>query len=557
MPLRRPKSASARKLAAPIVRPSSRDFEPHLFGRGMSPDTLGQLLSAGARGALNDQNDLFNLMEDTWPRLRANLQKVKNAIRKLPLNVQPFTPKNGKPSTAAQEKADFIQTALRVHSGYADTARRPLGTAVYELMDAIARGISVVEIDWHTDPDGYLVPLDFRRVPTRYLGIDPGATLALNLPPAATSPFRPHSLIPHSLTPFSAHPHKFIIGIFRSKSGALGEAAQLRCLAPLWLGNMLGWEWLVQKAELFGTPLRWANYPATATQSEIDAITAALRNMGAAAWGAFPQGTNLQILQGSVPGVSGSNDPSERLLSLADRACDILFLGQNLTSEMNGEGSRAAAQVHREVELDLYETYAEFIVSILNEQLIPALIELNWGNLEEMPFVDVEINRPARDEEMARRDKLLFQEMGLPVSLQYLYERHRIPAPDPGDALFQPPTAITDNRPPTTASPSCSCGCASISGQCGSAVSARSETALELAARQHAAIEAFPAQLAAAEAAGDYLVWDSVLDDNTTQICRDRHGRRWGDGWFAPPPAHYNCRSTLIRAPKSTYAPPQ
>ncbi len=557
------KSTKAARLAAPIVRPSARDFEPQLFGRGLSPDALGSLLDAGARGALNDQNDLFNLMEDTWPRLRANLQKVKNAIRKLPLNVQPFTPKNGKPSAAAQEKADFIQAALHVHSGFADTWRRPLGNAVYELMDAVARGISVVEIDWHTDPDGYLVPLDFRRVPTRYLAIDTDGSLALNLPPPKSSGsfVSSPSHTSSQSSPFSNYPHKFLIGIFRTKSGALGESAQLRCVAPLWLGHMLGWEWLVQKAELFGTPLRWANYPVTASQTEIDAITASLRNMGSASWGAFPQGTNLQILQGTAAGVSTGSDPTERLLSLADRACDILLLGQNLTSEMNGEGSRAAAQVHREVELDLYETYAEFMISILNEQLIPALIELNWGSPDELPFVDVEITRPSRDEEMARRDKLLFQDMGLPVSLQYLYERHRIPAPDPGDAVFQPPAAAP-STPETSAravpnpkskiqnqKSACPCGCTSIS--------AHSESAADLAARQRAAAEAFPAQRAAAEAAGDYLVWQSVIDDTTTQICRERDGHKWGDGWFDPPPAHYNCRSTLIRVPKENYAAPK
>ncbi len=270
-----------------------------------------------------------------------------------------------------------------------------------------------------------------------------------------------------------------------------------------------------------------------------------------AAWGAFPQGTNLQIVQGSTSGVAGPNDPNERLLWLADRACDILLLGQNLSSEINGQGSRAAAEVHREVELDLYETYAEFIVSTLNEQLIPALIRQNWGNLDEVPFVEVEIPRPQRDEEMARRDKLLFQDMGLPVSLQYLYERHRVPSPDPGGALFQPQKPLPPPEkvpaPATAREPGC---------RCGEPVDARSESAAQLAARQQVAIDAFPGQMADAEAAGDYLVWNAILDDRTTEICRERHGHRWGDQWSLPPPAHYNCRSTLIRVPKSTYQPP-
>jgi phage gp29-like protein len=492
-----------------------------------------------------------------------------------------------------------------------DTTRAPLGSAVYELMDAVARGLSVVEIDWANDTTGYVVPVGFRRVPTRHLGIDTDGTLALrpNGNNVATSD--------RKLTPFAKYPGKFLTGIFQSKSGALGEAAQLRALAPLWLGHMLGWEWLVQKAELFGTPLRWANYPTTATQLEIDAITSALRNMGTASWGAFPQGTNLQIMQGTTPGVSGPNDPSERLMGIADRACDIMLLGQNLSVEHNGEGSRAATEVHREVELDLFETYAEYIVAILNDQLIPQLIAQNWGTADEVPFVEVEITRPEREQEMATRDKTLFVDMGLPVSLQYLYERHKIPSPSPteslfipcdvarqrgdghaagvapelragasqrgclhsgrddsqrhkvpspapSEALFQPakstapsPSNPTSDLRPQTSSATppataMACGCG-----CGAPIDAASETAASLAGRQAAAESAFPAQLAQAEAAGDYLVWDAVLDGRTTAVCLGRHGHRWGDGWFSPPPAHYNCRSTLIRVPKAAYQPPK
>jgi phage gp29-like protein len=532
---------------SPIIRPTARDFEPQLFGRSLSPDAIGELLDAGARGDLAAQSDLFNLMEDTWPRLRANLQKIKNAIRKLPLNVQPYTPKNGQPSATAQEKAAFVESALHLQRGYVDTTRAPLGSAVYELMDAVARGLSVVEIDWANDTTGYVVPVGFRRVPTRYLGIDTDGTLALrpNGNNVATSD--------RKLTPFAKYPGKFLTGIFQSKSGALGEAAQLRALAPLWLGHMLGWEWLVQKAELFGTPLRWANYPTTATQLEIDAITAALRNMGTASWGAFPQGTNLQIMQGTTPGVSGPNDPSERLMGIADRACDIMLLGQNLSVEHNGEGSRAATEVHREVELDLFETYAEYIVAILNDQLIPQLIAQNWGTADEVPFVEVEITRPEREQEMATRDKTLFVDMGLPVSLQYLYERHKVPSPAPSEALFQPakptaPSVPAASAPNTTKA--CGCGC-------GAPIDATSESASSLAGRQAAAEAAFPQELAQAEAAGDYLVWDAILDGRTTEVCLGRHGHRWGDGWFSPPPAHYNCRSSLIRVSKASYQPPK
>ena len=44
----------------------------------------------------------------------------------------------------------------------------------------------------------------------------------------------------------------------------------------------------------------------------------------------------------------------------------------------------------------------------------------------------------------------------------------------------------------------------------------------------------------------DRYQWVSVLDSRTTEVCRDRDGRvyDWGNG--PRPPAHYNCRSTII-----------
>ena len=100
---------------------------------------------------------------------------------------------------------------------------------------------------------------------------------------AATVPDRD----PHSPRRFSEFPHKFLVGVYRAKSGHHGEAA----------------------------------------------------------WGAFPAGTDLQTL----------------------------------TSEEGKNGSYALGNVHREVEFDLYENYAAYIIDVINNQFIPSIIKPNWG----------------------------------------------------------------------------------------------------------------------------------------------------------------------------------
>src|SRR5690606_26911410 len=176
---------------------------------------------------------------------------------------------------------------------------------------------------------------------------------------------------------------------------------------------------------------------------QIQQIANMLQQMGASAWGAFPVGTDIKVVSnGNIPGVAGQTEPNERLMILADKTCDLLFLGQTLTSESPTDGgTQALGRVHREVELDLFEGYATLVAEILNTQLIPAIVELNYGDRAELPYIDVELPRLARDKDLAERDKLLFVDMALPVSRQWLYERHKVPTPGESDDLYNPPSS--------------------------------------------------------------------------------------------------------------------
>ena len=81
-----------------IIRPHPRDNQLSPIPVDFDPDTLGWILDEGGRGNLMLQNELFKTMEDTWERLRGNLNKLKNAVCKLPFPFLPFIPlrKKGK-----------------------------------------------------------------------------------------------------------------------------------------------------------------------------------------------------------------------------------------------------------------------------------------------------------------------------------------------------------------------------------------------------------------------------------------------------------------------------
>jgi len=535
-----------------VIRPHARDNQLSPIPIDFDPETLGWILDEGGRGNLMLQNELFNTMEDTWDRLRSNLNKIKKAVAKLPFNLQPWTEKGREPSAAALEKAAFVEHALHNQKAATWEGQHNFQATIYELLDAVARGISVLEIDW-TIEHGKYVPAGTRRVPWTCLGFAPQSQVSSLSPQVSPNALR---LFPDrdksNPKQFEKYPHKFLVGVYRAKSGHIAETAQLRALAHLWLGRMLGWEWMTHKAELFGLPIRWATYDPAAPQTQIDQVSDMLRNMGTAAWGAFPQGTDLQILNGSTPGVAGKSEPTERLMAIADRSCDLLFLGQTLTSEEGSSGSYALGNVHREVELDLYENYAAYVIDVINNQLIPSMIELNWGNADELPFLEVELARPEKDQKMVERDKLLFQDMGLPVSKQWLYDRHKVPAPGPKEDLFQASqvsglssqVSSTPGAPISVSAPSggtTSASSASAKSPCSchlpTAVAAASESTASFLARQAAGQVAFAAQLATTDLKTHDLVWSG----GDCPECNPLNGSTYPSGWSTPPPLHHNC----------------
>ncbi len=541
-----------------IIRPHVRDQQLSPIPIDFDPDTLGWVLDEGGRGNLMLQNELFNTMEDTWERLRSNLNKFKKAVCKLPFNLQPWTEKGKEPTASALEKAAFVEHVIHNQKAATWEGQNNFHGTLYELLDAVARGVSVLEIDW-TIQAGKYIPAGTRRVPWTCLGFEPSNQIhSSSRNPNALRLFPDRD--PNSPKAFNRYPHKFLVGVYRAKSGHIAETAQLRALAHLWLGRMLGWEWMAHKAELFGLPIRWATYDPNAPQTQIDQVSDMLRNMGTAAWGAFPAGTELQILNGSTPGVAGKSEPTERLMALADRACDLLFLGQTLTSEEGGSGSYALGSVHREVELDLYENYATYVIDVVNSQLIHSLVELNWGEATELPFLEVELNRPEKDRQLVERDKLLFSDMALPVSKQWLYDRHKVPAPGPEEDLFSPidkhtlnpnPTAsapesqvdapadLREPLPPSSAKDRCTCP------EC---VEGASESTASLNERKLSAYVDFLDQLANTDLDTHDLIWSG----GDCPQCAPYNGTAYGSGWTTPPPLHHNCDCSVSAQAKNT-----
>jgi phage gp29-like protein len=420
----------------PLILPQVRERWTSLLRQGITPERVEQILRGAFAGNLLYQWELFDIMEDTWPMLQKALNELKRSVERMTFAPIPYS--IGKDiSPLAAKKKDLLSTALKSFRPQITEDENEPGGMIYDLCDAIGKGISVQEILWEPrkTADGLaILPRCTKWVHPIHYGYRAGE-IGLKLCPDGMGGL---------WIDFPAN--KFLIGISKAKSGHPIGGGLLRCLAAFWIASNFSWEWVINLAQMFGIPIRWATYDPT-KPNLLDDLEDMLINLGSAGWAAFPTGTTLELKEAVQ---RAADNPQAYILEVADLMCNILILGQTLTTTVGKSGSRALGEVHASVRQDIIEYYAHWVAKMLRYQFIPALMLLNFGHNDEDPDLIPDINEPTDGKAMAERDQILTVDMGLPVGRKWLYDRHEIPMPEEGDEIFIA-KPITGAQPPKDA----------------------------------------------------------------------------------------------------------
>lgn len=404
-----------KKSSAELVTPMlSRILRPQAAYRWLLPQLSSitpQFIETTLRGALAGSHvqawELFDLMEDTWPELAACQQELKFAVLRKKVIFEPYREEDAEPTPDALEKMKVVSAALRKMRPDAAADENALPKVQFDLLDAWFKGVSLQEIDWHqvrcgnlgeiwgpratfwVHPVCYAWDMEGRLGLRRELdGLMNRAGFGGQRPSAhtplwnaATWQSRPTDVIPFP-------PHKFLVAIQKAKSGPALGGALLRPLAWWWCAANFSADWLMNLAQVFGLPFRWANYAQGTAQQTVDAICDMLENMGSAGWAAFPEGTTLELKEASK---TGDASPQGDLLDRADRYARTLILGQTLSgnSGTGKGGGLAFGQQEGTVKDDRIEAAGDFVCAVINEQLIPSILELNYGDsgLDDAPVM--------------------------------------------------------------------------------------------------------------------------------------------------------------------------
>lgn len=387
----------------------SRWFSPSL--RYYTPDRVEGILRGTVSGDLTAAWELFDLMQRTWPRLQKNLCELCEAVYRVDWQVHPWTQRGHPPTPEDADKAALLEDAI--WSGSADPWRHELDLldALYHLAFGWVRGFAAVEIIWEQRRIGAMqlwCPKAYLPAPPEFFRIENGELAFVDQQPGKHL--------------------KFILAVHRARPAPLVGASKLEPLAWFWAAQNFTWEWWLNYAQLFGVPIRYATYDPAAPADLIKRLEDVLRHMGSSAWAALPAGTTLQILESAK---SNASNPHAAIIEATDRMCDQLVLGEHLTGDIGDKGSYAAARVHKGIRYENQVVMLEWLGRVLTTQLAGAFVQLNWG-AGPPPSILPNLVAPENELALAQRDQMLLA-MGLELPKAWLYERHHVPMPQPGD----------------------------------------------------------------------------------------------------------------------------
>lgn len=287
-----------------------------------------------------------------------------------------------------------------------------------EMLQAILYGFYPAEVIWQVKR-GLIVPHVIRAKHPRRFCFDQERRLRLLTP---ANPVRGEEL----------PERKFLCFTYGSSDNPYGKGVGSRLWWPVWFKKVGIKFWLIF-LDKFGVPTGVGKYPASATKEEKATLLEAVASIQSETGVIIPDSMAIALLEATRGGAVSH----EGLCEYMDRQISKSVLGQTATTEGTA-GKLGNDDAQSDVRDDIIKADADLLCECLNNSLVRWIVDLNFGPQDDYPELWIRTEDEGDLKPLAERDKILVQEIGLPVGEQYFYDTYGIPAPEQGEALVSP-----------------------------------------------------------------------------------------------------------------------
>ncbi|MDE6234113.1 MAG: DUF935 domain-containing protein, partial [Lachnospiraceae bacterium] len=375
---------------------------------GLTPRRLARIFRAADDGDVSEQMELFEEMEEKDPHLFSQLQTRKLAVAGLDWEIRSFSE-----DELDKQVADFVEEQLK--------SIENLDYIFIDMLDAIGKGVSVMEIEWDIDISGANIIKNIEYVHPKKL-VWNCLTDEMEI---CTREFPSGVRLPEN---------KFVVHKYKAKSGHASRNGILRVVSWMYLFKNYDVKDWVAFCEVFGMPLRLGKYSAAASDDDKKALKEAIYSLGSDAAGIVPEGTMIEFIESEK---TTSVEIYEKLARYCDEQISKAVLGQTLSSDSGG-GSYAQGKVHNEVRHDLTAADAKALAVTVRRDIIRPLVEYNFGYNVKIPFFAFDCKEAEDQKETAEVYKTLVCDIGLKIPESHIYKKFNIPQPEDGEKVIEP-----------------------------------------------------------------------------------------------------------------------
>lgn len=331
---------------------------------GLTPYKLASILRSCDEGSLDEFLILAEEMEERDNHYLSVLGTRKRVISSITPTVKPA-------SESAQDKkiAAAVQEHIAEHDGFSDL--------VEDLLDALGKSFSVVEIDWNKTGSLWSFK-EFVHADPRFFTFDRDKRREIRLKDEA-----------EPVNGIALEPYKFITHRAKLKSGLTYRGGLARFVAFGWMCKQYTFKDWMAFVETYGLPLRLGRFGPEATAADVAKLMSAVANIGTDAAAVLPKSMEIEFVKGQA---TTSDQIFENLARFVDEQVSKVVLGQTMTADSGS--SEAQATVHNEVRHDIAASDAKSIMGTLNRDLVRPFVDLNFGQQTDYPRLILHVAEP-------------------------------------------------------------------------------------------------------------------------------------------------------------------